>query len=168
MYARRRDDTDGLIQPDRLEARPHYGSLVIDDATGVVLTTPTSAADIKGSPMAAGESNGCTLSATDGSITIVRPGKYRIEFAAGEIVGVNSQAVIVEVYKGAAVLAKAVLAKITQPATALPIVSLAAGGIVDLERGDVITFRATASTGNFTCKRGRFSVTQLDDDSART
>ena len=167
MYARRRDDTSGLIHPDKFEARAHYGALVIDDGTGVVLTTPTSAADIKGAPMAAGESNGCTLSATDGSITIVRPGRYAVSFAAGEVVGVNNQALTIEVYKGAAVLAKALLAKVTQPATALAIVSLAASGIVDLEKGDVLTLRATGSTGNVTVKRLRFSAVQIDDDAVQ-
>lgn len=164
MLTRRRNDTLGLIHPDGFEARPHYASLVINDGTGVVLTTPTSATAITGAPMALGEANGATPLVSAGSLTISRPGRYRIGFHAGELVGVNNQALTLEVYKNGAVITNAILAKITQPATALAIVSLSAEGIENLERDDVLVLRATGSTGNVTVKRLRFFAVQLDDD----
>lgn len=163
-----RRTADGKRHPDTLDGDGNYAALTIDDATGVVLTTPTTAAAIKGSPMAVGLVSSAvdenpSQSATNGTITIARPGVYEVGFSAGEIVGVNSQAAIIEVYKNAAVLSPAVLAKVTQPATALAIVSLAASALVSLARGDVLDFRATASTGNFTCKRGHFYARQIRD-----
>lgn len=162
---------DSKVGPNRQWVENHHAEMFVDDGTGVVLTTPTTATTIAATPLKAGKSNGCTLSvaegsAVDGIVTIARAGRYRIGFHCGEIVGVNSQAMIVEAYVDNAVIAStsgAINAKLTQPSTALAIVSLAASGLVDLTIGQTVRFKATADTGNFTVKRGRFFVQQVDD-----
>ena len=161
-------NADGGLAAPGLNADPDFGELTVDDGTGVALTTPTTAADIKGLPMAAGLSSGCTLSATDGSITINRPGRYLVSFTVAEVTAVNSQVITVDVYKNAAVLSPAIKATLTQPGTAIPRVSLAGQGMVSLTKNDVLTLRATADTGNFTTKRVRFSAVQLQDLPAAT
>jgi hypothetical protein len=166
LYARGVDDQK--INPQRLWVEPHYAEMYVDDGTGVALTTPTSATTIASTPLKAGKSNGVTMSAAEdsavtGIMTFARSGRYRVSFHCGEIVGVNSQALIVEAYVNDAVVSPAINAKLTQPATALAIVSVAASGYVTVTAGDTLRFKATASTGNFTVKRGRFSVEQVDD-----
>lgn len=161
MFIRRRGTSQ--IQPDKFEARPNYAELTIDDNTGVVLTTPTTATAVAGAPMANGEFFGAGVALAAGSITIDRAGRYRVGFHAGELVGVNSQALQLLVYKNAANLSPQIAAKITQPSTALPIVALSAEGILLLAKGDVLVLRAIGSTGNVTVKRLRFYAVQIDD-----
>lgn len=153
----------GLASPG-LNADPHFGELVVDDATGVALTTPTSATTLGGSPMLAGQSFGLAV-AVAGTITIARAGLYLVHFAANQITKVNSQVVTIEVYNNAAVLTtgKALKAKFTQPATAVEIPTMSSFGILSLAAGDVLTLKGTADTGNLTIKNLRFGATQLTD-----
>lgn len=143
-------------------ATPAFGSLTIDDATGLAVTN-VALTVMAGAPMAAGESYGTTVALATGKITILRAGKYRVGFSLGEVVGVNSQAAIYSVHKNATELSPKICAKITQPATALAIVSLAAEGIVDLAVGDEIALFTSGSTGACTVKRARLNVVQLSD-----
>lgn len=165
---------DSKVNSDRLWCEVNHAELFVDDATGVVLTTPTVATTIAATPLKCGKSSGATMVAaegsasTDGIITVVRSGRYRVGFSLGEVVAAGSGvAVTVEAYLNNAVLDAttlgAILAKITQPTTALAIVHLSAEGFVDMVPGDTIRFKATASTGNFAVKRGRLWVTQTDD-----
>lgn len=162
---------DSKVNGNRLWAEVNHAELYVNDNTGVVLTTPTTATTIAATPLKCGKSSGCTMVAaedaasTDGIITVVRSGRYRIGFVCGEVTGVNSQALIVEAYVNNAVIVPAINAKMTHIATtALPICNLSADGFADLVAGDTVRFKATAGVaGDFTCKRGRFWVTQVDD-----
>jgi hypothetical protein len=153
---------DGSKSPTLLTAEPHYGELGIDDATGLVLTTPTSLTDIKGSPMAAGESNGVTLSATNGTITVARSGLYRCYAMTQNVTGVNSQALVLQLVKNST--ATGAEAEFTQGGTALTIApGMSVVDIVSLAVGDTIKAQISGSTGNVTIKRFSLGCVQLTD-----
>lgn len=156
-------DNDSRIHPDTLRAPHQYGELTIDDGTGVVLTTPTNFTDIKGSPMVANLSSGVTLSATDGTFTIARPGVYRVGFTAARVGAVNSQTLEVQAVRNGSALDDGIYSRIVQAATAVITSVPGVWGYVNCSRGDVIKFQAKASTGNASFLNARFLVEQVSD-----
>lgn len=154
------DSTADQVVAPLMNADPAHGSIECDDGTGVVLTTPTSATIVGGSPAAAGESFKTTPAAA-GTITLSRGGKYLCCFNASEITPVNSQVITLEVYKGST--AQGIKAKFTQPGTAVAIPAMCGVGVVSCARGDVLSVKAIADTGNFTVKRFQFTVVQLSE-----
>jgi hypothetical protein len=160
-----RVNADGQLVSPGLNAGPDFGEITVADATGITLTTPTTAADIKHATLTVvGNSSGVTLSATAASITIRRPGLYLVAFNLGEMTAVNSQVVTIDIYKNAAVASPTIRASLTQLATAAVLnYSLAASGVMSLTKGDVLTVRGTADTGNLVVKRMHFYAVQLAD-----
>jgi hypothetical protein len=74
-----RSTLDSKIAPAQLEAEAHRGELVLGGGTAFASASNPSAEVIDGTGVSAGASNGCTLSATDGTVTIARAGLYLVE-----------------------------------------------------------------------------------------
>ncbi len=166
MFARR--PADGIIHPDKFQARAHFADLYIDDGTGLVLTTPTALTDIAGALVLQNQADGIVVDVTLDTFTVQRSGIYEAGFTHGEIVGVNTQAIVATVVVDGAEPTPAgagakITAKLTQPATALAIVSLAASGFLNLKKGQVVKFQASASTGNLTLRRSHMWLRQVTD-----
>lgn len=70
---------DGRLDPDGRTAKPHFGELVIGGGTAFASASNPSAEVIDGTGVSAGRSNGCTLTASAGSIEIDRAGTYLVE-----------------------------------------------------------------------------------------
>lgn len=70
---------DGKLHPDQLEAEAHFGELAIGGGTAFSSASNPSAEVIDGTGVSSGRSNGCTLSATDGTVAVVRAGTYVVE-----------------------------------------------------------------------------------------
>lgn len=162
-----RVNSDNLPAAPGLNADNDFGCLSIRDGTGVVLTTPTSLTVIAGSPMVAGRSYGTTVSATNGTLTIVRPGDYEVHAEVNLMVAVNSQAIVVEVQKNDASFPAAdgggLQTSFTQAATAVNTAMPGLSRIVRLVTGDVLKTKISASTGNATIKDFNFYVRQVND-----
>ncbi len=165
---RTRQVQDGKLSPLVSGADPHFGEFYVDDGTGVVLTTPTAATLIAGAPLTIRAVTGVapvgvTLNVAAGSLTVARNGNYRIYANLGEVVGVNSAAQQVIANKNGVAIGLGLVGKLTNASTALALVTMSLEGVEYLERGDIITFTAISSTGNFTVRRARFGVRQVDD-----
>jgi hypothetical protein len=167
-------DLNGRVNNMGLTTDPQVGELTVDDSTGVVLTTPTTAAALKAAPVALGKSRGgVALSVANGTITVNRSGLYQVWASCGKITGVNSQAVTLDVFEkvgsaSAAATSPAIHAEITQPSTALATVSLASNGLVEVTDGDaaagaIFDFRMSGSTGNVTCKSARLGLRKVGE-----
>lgn len=158
-------NADGVLMSPGLNAGPDFGEITVADATGITITTPTTATALAHASLTvAGNSSGVTLSATAASITIRRPGLYRVGFSVANMTAVNSQACLINVFKNGTVLAPTIAASVTQLATAAVLnFSLAAEGVVSLVKGDVLVPRGTASTGDLIIKNMRFFAVQLSD-----
>ncbi len=156
---------DSKANPDGYVTGARYASLQLDNATGIVLTTPTVATTL------ADAANGWTaglastindgldpsVSATAGTITIKKAAVYRVTYSGSGITAVNTANSTMEVY------VNAVASKGKVAWTGLTGAPFAGSGMVllSLVVGDVITIKASASTGNFTMKQGSFLVEEI-------
>lgn len=70
---------DSKLAPDGLTAKPHFGSLVIGGGTAFASASNPNAEVIDGTGVSAGLSNGITLAAASGTLTVARAGKYMVE-----------------------------------------------------------------------------------------
>jgi len=156
---------DSKPNPDGYITGARYAELQLDNATGIVLTTPTAAttlADATNGWTAGAASNfsdglDFTVSATAGTITARKATVVRVSYSISDVTAVNTAVNTLEVYIGStASKGKAVWTGLT----AAPICA-AASVILTLAVGDVVAVKVIASTGNFTCKRGFFRVEEL-------
>lgn len=153
-----RSNLDG-VEPDGLNVAPHYGDIKIDDDTGVVLTTPTTATTLGGSPAVVAAEYGLDA-AVAGTFTIARPGNYRLRYFISEITPVNNQVITLEAYLDST--ASGGKSKFTNAATGVAIPTMAGcSPPIACVVGSVLTLKAIASTGNLTVKRGQIIVEQV-------
>lgn len=153
----------GLVSPG-LNADPHFGELVLDDATGIALTTP-SATLVAAAAVAAGESFGLTVTAgATSTLTVVRAGRYQLSAVLSDLTTSTGAVVTIAVQKNSAALSPVLQSIMTTAGTADGHIAIT--GIVSLAKGDVLRLVATTSAGNLTIKRLRFSAVQLSDASS--
>lgn len=151
--------SDDKPEPNELNLAPHYGDLEIDDETGLALTTPTAATIVGGAPTTVVAEFGLDA-AVAGTLTVARPGNYRLRYCVSEITPVNSQVITFEAYLGTT--ASGGKSKFTQPGTAVAIPTMA--GIsppIACAAGDVLSLKVIGSTGNVTIKRAQILVEQV-------
>ncbi len=172
MRARINNDA-GLMSPG-VNCDPHFGELVINNATGIVMTTPTAgviANNATGNSdavrLVAGQSFGLTMSATTGLITAARAGLYFVWLDLSGITVVNTQTLVAEVFKDGATIGatNALKSGVLTQATALTNgATISLHGVVALAVGSTLSAVITAGvTGDFTCKNMRFGCLQLTD-----
>ena len=167
-----RVDNDSKLNPDLQSCKPHHSTLFIDDATGFVSGSGPASEVVDGAPVALGQNFGMTQAISTGSITVVRPGTYRLSLHVGSLLGANSSIVAVSIFKNAAAIATAtgflggaLIANLTSPSTAV-VETVDISGIRRLALGDVLTVVCTSNTGTVTIKNMSFDVEQLTDDAA--
>jgi hypothetical protein len=74
-----RSTLDSKIAPAQLEAEAHRGELILGGGTAFTSAQHPSSEVLDGTGVAAGLSNGCTLSTSAGTIAVARAGKYLCE-----------------------------------------------------------------------------------------
>lgn len=155
-----RTDFDDSPIPGK-NADPAVAELLYDGGgdgdTALSLTTPSTATKLAG--MSEGETYVDDTTAASAQLDINRTGKRRVRFDLSEITPVNNQVITLAVYKNN-VITK-IRAKFTQPATGVAIPSIGMEGLLDVVKGDTLDLRVTASTGNFSWKRARFSSVEV-------
>lgn len=157
---------DGDLHPELLNAKPHYGQLIYGSGTAFASASNPNAEvlDNDGGSVVAGVSNGCTLSADNGTITIVRPGDYDVELVLADFsCGAASGNVQFDVQKGGAAFGT------TNRMQAIRAAATSKGGLVvkkrqTLARGDVLRVIVTSAAGNaITVTEGTLTATQVTD-----
>lgn len=155
-----RVSADAQLCSPGLNADPHFAELIVEDGSGVVLTTPTAAA-IAASPMAVGQTFGSTATLLTGLLTVTRPGLYRVSACLSNLVHSAAATLTVALQKNSAALSPVVQSVQALAGTVDGVINLQA--ILPLQPGDTLRLVATASAGNFTVKSLRFDVVQLSD-----
>lgn len=150
-----RSDFDDIAVPGK-NADPAIAELRYDGGgdgdTALSLTTPTAATAMAG--MAEGDTYVDDTTAASAALDMNRTGKRRVRFDVAEITPVNSQVITLAVYKNGTITN--IRTKFTQPATGVAIPNMGMEGFLDVVKGDILSLRAIASTGNFSWKRARF------------
>lgn len=155
--------SDAARTPDPLaQAKPDYGELVVGGGTAFQ-SASTAAETVKGTGVAAGNSSGATLSATDGTITIVKPGVYRVGFACHDYITGNSGVVIAKLLKNGSAFTKRIQAKSTAAGTAVQQSGLSASRREVLAKGDVLTLTVETSVGTVTLTEAEIWAEQITD-----
>jgi hypothetical protein len=159
-----RVNSDGQLSPSvRQNTTPAFGELVIGGGTAFASGSNPSDEVIDGTGVTAGASSfGTTVSATDGTITVNRPGIYDIELNLEDFSsGTASGNVQFSVQKNAAALTVRMQA-IRVAATAKAGLSIKKRQV--LAKGDVIRAVVTSAAGAVqTITEGRLSVVQVAD-----
>lgn len=160
-----RVNNDGELHPDGLNAAPQHGELVIGGGTAFASASNPNAEVIDGTGVAAGQSKGATLSATNGTITIDRAGTYEVELNLADFsCGAASGNVQFDVQKNAGAF--------TRRMQAIRAAATGKGGLVIKQRqalvkGDVVRAIVTSAAGNaITVTEGILRVTQVTDTRA--
>jgi hypothetical protein len=149
---------------DRHKVMGDYGCLIYGGGTAFASASNPSAEVVDGTGVVAGRSNGVTLSATDGTITIDRPGDYVVELALSDFsCGAASGNVQFDVQKnGASFTTTDRMQVIRVAATAKAGVTLRKQ--LTLAKGDVLRTIVTSAAGNaITVTEGSLTVQQLTD-----
>lgn len=162
-----RVNADNLPAAPGLNCDPDFGQLLItSDGSAFASASNPTAADVKGTGVVAGASYGVTLDATNGLLTVKRPGTYEVGFAMGQISSASASGVItLELQKNAASLSKKCISKILEPAVGNNFMAMGNSQIVTgVAAGDVFKLVITGTVGGvITITEGSITVKQLAD-----
>lgn len=151
-----------IANNDLMVAKPDYGLLVIGGGTDFV-SAGTAAEVVDGTGVAVGLSNGATLSASAGSITIDKPGVYRVGFKLHNYITGNAGVVTANLFKNAGAFTQRIRAVSTAAATAVQQCGLVAERFELLAKGDAITLSVSTTVGTVTITEGEIYVEQITD-----
>jgi len=160
----RLNDDGGLASPG-LNADGDYGSLRIGGGTDFDTASDPTNEVIDGTGVAAGLAFGCAVDATAGTITISRPGVYRLDLNLSEVSSASASGVItVSLQKNGAAFSPPITGKLLQPAVAANFMDLNIRRIVSLTKNDTVRAVVTGTTGGvIKVEHGELSVEQLSD-----
>lgn len=159
---------DNIPVPQGFIVSPALASLQV--AASIALTTPSTATivtDADGWGTVALDTGGPNSSnfvvdTTAGTVTVPRAMTVRVSYQLSSITGVNNQVITTQIFGGAsAATAKGGICINTQPATAVGTVIQQGTALFTCVAGDVIAIKVIASTGNFTCAAGCFTVEEI-------
>jgi hypothetical protein len=159
-----RSNIDGGIVAPGVNATPAFGSLIIGGGTAFASASNPSAEVIDGTGVAAGASFGTTVDATAGTVTIVRPGRYKVGLTLSDYSsGTASGNVQFDVQVNGAAAASRLQA-IRVAATAKDGLVLGPK-VLTLAKGDVIRAVVTSAAGTVqTVTEGILLVEQVADN----
>lgn len=165
--------SDSKVEPDGFGVQLSMAELQLDNATGIVLTTPTTATTVADaangwtiSKVAGNFVNGTHVVATTGIFTLPKTADYEVSWALSGITVVNGQVLTCEVYLGATGAGLGTASKgkcVATQLTAAPCV-LTGSVVIPSSTGTIgqfLTLKIIASTGNFTCKQGYLRVMEV-------
>lgn len=164
--------SDSKVAPDGYAVQQNMAELQLDNATGVVLTTPTTATVV------ADAANGWTagligglfsattgsVTATTGAIVIPKAGNYRVTYSLSGITVVTTQVITTEIYKGSLSAGAGTASKgkcVVTQLTGAPVMVSASVLLTSLVIGDIISLKVIASTGNFGAKQGFLRIEEV-------
>lgn len=152
---------------------PHFAELILGgNVSAFTSASPPTDEPIDGTGVAAGESFGCTMSATDGTITIVRAGNYLVSLNLGDVeITTGDGTAVFEVKKAPitapstfAALAQRLRIKVVADETGLVNMSASRQKVVALAKGDVLRAEVTGTaSGAVILADGGLVVVQLTD-----
>ncbi len=170
---RARLNSDGGQMSPGVNADPQFGELVYGGGTAFTSGSSPTAEAVKGTGVAAGETFGCVLSATDGTIVIDRPGNYLVILDLGDAEATTGDGTFMaEVLKAPAsapstfaAFTKRMRASFVADETGLVNLSASRVMVKQLKKGDVLEVALTGtSSGALVINEGGLTVVQLTDE----